>query len=143
MEDILHHFPQVQPSQTYFAKTTEKLPNNNHKHFYDNYNNHQIKLYASPIYGKTITSTYRVITHKDTFLNPVSLFRWWVLLPQSHTTLQKQPFRDVLKARIHCEICLSDYSMKHSLIRISSHLVWFHEIHIKYLKRICQNCLIE
>ena len=25
--------------------------------------------------------------------------------------------------------------MKHSLIRISSHLIWFHEIHIKYVKR--------
>ena len=40
-----------------------------------------------------------------------------------------------LKARIHCKMFLSDYFMKHSLIRISSHLIWFHEIHIKYVKR--------
>ena len=39
------------------------------------------------------------------------------------------------KARIHCEIFLSDYFMKHSLMYISLHLIWFHEIHIKYLKR--------
>ena len=39
-----------------------------------------------------------------------------------------------LKARIHCEIFLSDYSWN-SLMYISLHLVWFHEIHIKYVKR--------
>ena len=50
IEDILHHFPQVQPGQLYFTKTIEKLSKNSHKHFYDNWNNHQIKLYASPIY---------------------------------------------------------------------------------------------
>ena len=36
IEDILHPFRQVQPSQTYFTKTTEKLTSNSHKHFYDN-----------------------------------------------------------------------------------------------------------
>ena len=39
------------------------------------------------------------------------------------------------KARIHCEIFLSDSFMKHSLMYISLHLIWFHEIHIKYVKR--------
>ena len=41
----------------------------------------------------------------------------------------------VLKARIHCEIFLSDYFMKHSLMHISLHLIWFHETQIKYAKR--------
>ena len=41
----------------------------------------------------------------------------------------------VLKARIHCEISLSDYFMKHSLMHILLHLIWFHEIRIKYVKR--------
>ena len=40
-----------------------------------------------------------------------------------------------LKARIHCEIYLSDYFMKHNLTYISLHLIWFHEIRIKYVKR--------
>ena len=40
-----------------------------------------------------------------------------------------------LKARIHCEIFLSDSFMKHSLMYISLHLIWFHEIQIKYVKR--------
>ena len=30
---------------------------------------------------------------------------------------------------MHCEIFLSDYFIKHSLIYISLHLIWFHEIH--------------
>ena len=41
----------------------------------------------------------------------------------------------LLKARIHCEIFLSVYFMKHSLMHISLHLIWFHEIHIWHLKR--------
>ena len=41
----------------------------------------------------------------------------------------------ILKARIHREIFLSDYFMKHSLMYISLHLIWFHEIHIKHVKR--------
>ena len=40
-----------------------------------------------------------------------------------------------VKARIQCEIFLSDYFMKHSLMYISLYLIWFHEIHIKYVKR--------
>ena len=48
-----------------------------------------------------------------------------------------------LKARIHCKMFLSDYFMKHSLIRISSHLIWFHEIHIKYVKRKPLQTMIE
>ena len=43
--------------------------------------------------------------------------------------------KGVLKARIHCEIFLSDYFTKHSLMYISLHLIWFHEIHIKCVKR--------
>ena len=43
--------------------------------------------------------------------------------------------KSVLKARIHCEIYLSDYFMKHNLTHISLHLIWFHEICIKYVKR--------
>ena len=40
-----------------------------------------------------------------------------------------------LKARIHCEIFLSDYFMKHSLMHISLHIIGFHEIHAKDVKR--------
>ena len=40
-----------------------------------------------------------------------------------------------IKARIRCEIFLSDYFMKLSLMYISLHLIWFHEIHVKYVKR--------
>ena len=37
------------------------------------------------------------------------------------------------KSRIQCEIFLSDYF--NSLMYISLHLIWFHEIRIKYVKR--------
>ena len=40
-----------------------------------------------------------------------------------------------IKARIRCEIFLSDYFMKLSLMYISLHLIWFHEIHVKHVKR--------
>ena len=40
-----------------------------------------------------------------------------------------------IKARIHCEIYLSDCFMKHNLMHISLHLIWFHEIRITYVKR--------
>ena len=36
--------------------------------------------------------------------------------------------------KIHCEILLSDYFMKHGLMYISLHLIQFNEIHIKYVK---------
>ena len=39
------------------------------------------------------------------------------------------------KARIHLEIFLSDYFMRYSLMHISLHIIWFHEIHVKYVKR--------
>ena len=35
---------------------------------------------------------------------------------------------------MHCETFLSDYFMKHSLMYISLHLIWFHEIGIKHVK---------
>ena len=41
----------------------------------------------------------------------------------------------LLKARIHSEIFLSDYFMKHSLMDISLHIIGFREIHVKYVKR--------
>ena len=44
-------------------------------------------------------------------------------------------FAKFVKARIHCEIYLSDYFMKHNLMYISLYLIWFHEIRIKYVKR--------
>ena len=37
--------------------------------------------------------------------------------------------------RIHCEIFLSDYFMKHSLMHISLRVIGFHEIHVKHVKR--------
>ena len=40
-----------------------------------------------------------------------------------------------LKARMHCEIFLSDYFMKHSLMHISLHIIRFHKIYVKYVKR--------
>ena len=40
-----------------------------------------------------------------------------------------------VKARIYCEIFLSDYFMKHSLMHISLNLIWSHEIHVNYVKR--------
>ena len=40
-----------------------------------------------------------------------------------------------IKARIHCEIFLSDYLMKYNIMHIPLRLIWFHEIHIKYVKR--------
>ena len=40
-----------------------------------------------------------------------------------------------LKARIHCEIFISDYFMKDGLMHISLHLIWFHETHVNYVKR--------
>ena len=47
-----------------------------------------------------------------------------------------QIFYSICKGEIHCEIFLSDYFMKHSLmLYISLHLILFHEIHIKYVKR--------
>ena len=45
------------------------------------------------------------------------------------------PINHFLKARIHCEIFISDYFMKYSLMYILLHLIWFHEIDIKYVKR--------
>ena len=39
-----------------------------------------------------------------------------------------------IKARIHCEIFLSDYLMKYNLMHIPLRLIWFHEIHKKYVK---------
>ena len=39
------------------------------------------------------------------------------------------------KARIHYEIFLSDYFMRYSLMHISLHIIWFHEIHVKCVKR--------
>ena len=39
-----------------------------------------------------------------------------------------------LKARIHCEIFLSDYFMKYSLMNISLHIIGFYEIHVKHVK---------
>ena len=44
-------------------------------------------------------------------------------------------FWEILKARIHCKIYFSDCFMKHNLMHISLHLIWFHEIRIKYVKR--------
>ena len=41
----------------------------------------------------------------------------------------------LLKVRIHCEIFLSDYFMKHNLMHISLHIIGFHEISVKYVKR--------
>ena len=41
----------------------------------------------------------------------------------------------ILKARIHCEVFLSDYFMKRSLMHASLHLIWFHEIHVNYVKK--------
>ena len=41
----------------------------------------------------------------------------------------------LLKARIHCEIFLSEYFIKHSLMHISLHIIGFHEIHVKYVKQ--------
>ena len=52
--------------------------------------------------------------------------------PVNLLNIFRTPF---LKARIHREIFLSEYFMKHSLMYISLHLIWFHEIHIKYVKR--------
>ena len=50
--------------------------------------------------------------------------------------MQISVFREVFpKLRIHCEIFLSDYFMKHSLMHISLHIIGFHEIHVKYVKR--------
>ena len=45
-------------------------------------------------------------------------------------------FSKYLKARIHCEIYLSDCK-KHNLMHISLHLIWFHlfKIRIIYVKR--------
>ena len=40
-----------------------------------------------------------------------------------------------LKVRIHCGIFLSQYFMKHSLMHVSLHIIGFHEIHVKYVKR--------
>ena len=40
-----------------------------------------------------------------------------------------------IKVRIHCEIFLSDYFMKQSFMHISLHIIGFHEIHLKYVKR--------
>ena len=33
---------------------------------------------------------------------------------------------------IHCEIFISDYFMKHNLMHVSLHLIWFNEIYINY-----------
>ena len=41
----------------------------------------------------------------------------------------------LLKARIHCEIFLSDYFMKHNLMHISLHIIGFDEVYVKYVKR--------
>ena len=43
--------------------------------------------------------------------------------------------QNYLKARIHYEIFLSEYFMKNSLMRISLHLIWLHETHIKHVNR--------
>ena len=43
--------------------------------------------------------------------------------------------KNFIKARIHCEIYLSDCFMKHNLMHISLHLIWFHEIRMTYVKR--------
>ena len=40
-----------------------------------------------------------------------------------------------LKARIYCEIFLLDYIIKHSLMHISLHIIGFHKIDVKYVKR--------
>ena len=40
-----------------------------------------------------------------------------------------------VQARIHCQTFLSDYFMKHSLMYISLHLIWFYEIHVKHVNR--------
>ena len=39
-----------------------------------------------------------------------------------------------IKARIHCEIFLSDYFMKDSLMHISLHIIRYYEIYVKYVK---------
>ena len=36
---------------------------------------------------------------------------------------------------MHSGIFLSDYFMKHSLMHVSLHLIWFDEIHVNYVKR--------
>ena len=38
------------------------------------------------------------------------------------------------KREVHCEILPADYVMKHSLTHISLHFIWFHEIHVNYVK---------
>ena len=43
--------------------------------------------------------------------------------------------KNFIKARIHCEMYLSDCFMKHNLMHISLHLIWFHEIRMTYVKR--------
>ena len=49
--------------------------------------------------------------------------------------MKNLPKKMPIKVRIHCEIFFSDHFMKHSLMYISLHLILFHEIHIKYVKR--------
>ena len=51
------------------------------------------------------------------------------------TTKEIKQGAKFLKASIHCEIFISDYFMEHSLMYNSLHLIWFHETHIKYVKR--------
>ena len=48
------------------------------------------------------------------------------------TILSLQLFKT---AKIHCEIFLPDYFMKHSLMHISLHIIRFHKIYVKYVKR--------
>ena len=42
--------------------------------------------------------------------------------------------KSLFKARIHCETFFQTI-MKHRLMYISLHLIWFHEIHKKFVKR--------
>ena len=45
--------------------------------------------------------------------------------------------------RIHCEIYLSDYFMKHNLMHMSLYLIWFHKIRIKYVKKKSPRTIIR
>ena len=49
----------------------------------------------------------------------------------------------LLKARIHCEIYLSDYFVKHNLMHMLLYLIWFHEIRMKYVKRKSPRTIIR
>ena len=59
----------------------------------------------------------------------------WVLKGSLESWVLVFRYAVFLKARIYCEIFLSDYFMKHSLMHISFHIIGFHENHVKYVKR--------